>query len=34
MMDRETFVHVDLDGKPHLVGRLWAHVRKNKEREF
>jgi len=30
-MDRETFVHVDLDGKPHLVGRLWAHVRKNKE---
>ena len=30
-MDRETFVHVDLDGKPHLAGRLWAHVRKNKE---
>src|SRR5262249_5405811 len=31
IMDWETFVHVDLDGKPHLVGRLWAHVRKNKE---
>lgn len=30
-MDRETLVYVDLDGKPHLVGRLWAHVRKNKE---
>lgn len=28
-MDRETLVYVDLDGKPHLVGRLWAHVRKN-----
>jgi serine/threonine-protein kinase HipA len=22
---------VDLDGKPHLLGRLWAHVRKNME---
>jgi serine/threonine-protein kinase HipA len=30
-MDREALVYVDLDGKPHLVGRLWAHVRKNKE---
>ena len=30
-MDRETLVYVDLDGKPHLVGRLWAHVSKNKE---
>jgi serine/threonine-protein kinase HipA len=30
-MDRETLVYVDLDGKPHLVGRLWARVRKNKE---
>src|SRR6201984_1505236 len=30
-MDRETLVYVDLDGKPHLVGRLWANVRKNKE---
>jgi hypothetical protein len=31
MMDREILVHVDLDGAPHLVGRLWAHTRKNKE---
>ncbi|HEV2349300.1 MAG TPA: HipA domain-containing protein [Terriglobia bacterium] len=31
MMDRETLVYVDLDGVPHLMGRLWAHVRKNKE---
>ena len=30
-MDKETFVYVDLDGVPHLMGRLWAHVRKNKE---
>jgi serine/threonine-protein kinase HipA len=30
-VDRESLVYVDLDGKPHLVGRLWAHVRKNKE---
>lgn len=30
-MDRQTFVYVDLDGTPHLVGRLWAHVRRNKE---
>ena len=30
-MDQETIVYVDLEGKPHLVGRLWAHVRKNKE---
>lgn len=30
-MDRETLVYVDLDGKPHLVGRLWARVRKHKE---
>jgi serine/threonine-protein kinase HipA len=31
MMDRETLVYVDLDGTPHLMGRLWARVRKNKE---
>jgi serine/threonine-protein kinase HipA len=31
MMDRETLVYVDLDGAPHLMGRLWARVRKNKE---
>src|SRR5215467_1702105 len=30
-MDREILVYVDLDGKPHLVGRLWARVRKNRE---
>ena len=30
-MDREALVYVDLDGVPHLVGRLWARVRKNKE---
>ena len=30
-MDRETLVYVDLDGTPHLMGRLWARVRKNKE---
>jgi len=29
--DRETFVYVDLDGVPHLAGRLWARLRKNKE---
>jgi hypothetical protein len=31
MMDREILVYVDLDGVSHLVGRLWAHTRKNKE---
>ena len=30
-MDREVFVYVDLDGVPHLAGRLWARVRKNRE---
>lgn len=30
-MDREVYVHVDLDGVPHLVGRLWARVRRDKE---
>ncbi len=30
-MDREILVYVDLDGMPQLVGRLWAHVHKNKE---
>ena len=30
-MDRETLVYVDLEGGPHLMGRLWARVRKNKE---
>jgi serine/threonine-protein kinase HipA len=30
-MDREALVYVDLNGAPHLVGRLCACVRKNKE---
>jgi serine/threonine-protein kinase HipA len=30
-MDKETLVYVDLDGTPHLMGRLWARVRTNKE---
>ena len=30
-MDKETLVYVDLDGVPHLMGRLWSHVRKNKD---
>lgn len=30
-MDREVFVYVDLDGAPHLIGRLWARVRKDKQ---
>jgi serine/threonine-protein kinase HipA len=31
VIDRETLVYVDLDGVPHLMGRLWARTRKNKE---
>jgi serine/threonine-protein kinase HipA len=31
MMEKDVLVYVDLDGVPHLVGRLWARVRKNKE---
>ena len=30
-MDRGTLVYVDLEAKPHLMGRLWTRVRKNKE---
>jgi len=30
-VEKNVFVYVDLDGVPHLAGRLWAHVRKNKE---
>jgi serine/threonine-protein kinase HipA len=30
-MDREVFVYVDLNGAPHLMGRLWVRVRKDKE---
>src|SRR5713226_8873078 len=27
-MDREALVYVDLQGTPHLVGRLWARMRR------
>lgn len=30
-MDREVLVYADLDGDSHLVGRLWARLRKDKE---
>src|SRR5579871_5723370 len=30
-MDREVLVYVDLQGRPHLVGRLWARLRKDRE---
>lgn len=30
-MDREVLVYVDLQGTPHLVGRLWARVRRDRE---
>jgi serine/threonine-protein kinase HipA len=30
-MEGQVFVYVDLGGVPHLVGRLWGRVRKNKE---
>lgn len=30
-MNNEALVYVDLDGVPHLTGRLWAHVRGNRE---
>jgi serine/threonine-protein kinase HipA len=30
-MDKAVLVYVDLDGVPHLTGRLWARLRKNKE---
>ncbi len=30
-MDRDVFVYVGLDGAPHLMGRLWARLRKDKE---
>jgi serine/threonine-protein kinase HipA len=31
MMQKDVFVYLELAGVPHLVGRLWARVRKNKE---
>ena len=30
-MEKEVLVYVDLQGKPHLVGRLWARMRKERE---
>jgi serine/threonine-protein kinase HipA len=30
-MDRDVLVYVDLEGAPHLVGRLWARIRKERE---
>jgi serine/threonine-protein kinase HipA len=30
-MEKEVLVYVDLQGKPHLVGRLWARRRKDRE---
>ncbi len=30
-MDTEVLVHVDLQGAPYLVGRLWARMRKDRE---
>src|SRR3974390_139052 len=30
-MDRDVLVHVDLQGIPYLVGRLWARLRKDRE---
>lgn len=30
-MDREVLVYVDLNGVPHLAGRLWTRARKGKE---
>jgi len=30
-MDRQIFVHMDLDNTPHLVGRLWLRVRNRTE---
>ncbi len=30
-MEREVLVYVDLQGMPHLVGRLWARMRKDRE---
>ncbi|MDZ7827675.1 MAG: hypothetical protein U5R48_18580 [Gammaproteobacteria bacterium] len=31
VMDPETLVHVDIDGVPILVGRLWTRTRRNRE---
>src|SRR5690606_3586172 len=31
MSDTVAFVYVDLDGVPHLAGRLWARIRKDRD---
>ncbi len=28
-MDREIFLHIDLNGEPVRVGRLWSHICKD-----
>ena len=30
-MDREAYVYADMNGMPHLVGRLFAHIRRGRE---
>jgi len=30
-MEKQIFVYIDIDGVPHLAGRLWARTRKNRE---
>jgi serine/threonine-protein kinase HipA len=30
-MDKEVLVYLDLHGKPHVMGRLWARLRKDRE---
>ena len=30
-MDRQTHVYIDLEGTPHLVGKLWSRLRKDRE---
>jgi serine/threonine-protein kinase HipA len=30
-MDREVLVYVDLDGVPHVTGRLWSRARKGRD---
>jgi len=31
MSEREVFVHVDLEGVSHQVGRLWIHAQRRAE---
>ncbi len=30
-METQILVYADLDGTPHLAGRLWAHTRRNRQ---